>query len=145
MDINSCKYFICLIDIMGQKKFFESIRFAAVSPEVREDIIRVSDGLREMIRYVKNRYDRLFVKEDDAGIELFSDSILLSLKDREADNVRLSDWFEIIMKVIFIACKHKLPFRGSIVKGCAHRSKGGMIYGVAVDEAMELEQSRALS
>ena len=140
---NSDNYFICLIDVMGQKEFFESIRSADVSAEVHDDIVRVSDGLREMIRYVKNRYDRLFKKEDDAGIELFSDSILLSLKDRGADNVRLSTWFEIIMKVIFIACKHKLPFRGSIVKGSAHRSKGGMIYGVAVDEAMELEQLRA--
>lgn len=143
MDFTSCNYFICLIDVMGQKKFFESIRSADVGAKVQDDIVRVSDGLREMIRYVKNRYDRLFEKEDDAGIELFSDSLLLSLKDRGADNVRLSAWFEIIMKVIFIACKHKMPFRGSIVKGAAHRSKGGMIYGVAVDEAMELEQSRA--
>jgi hypothetical protein len=75
--------------------------------------------------------------------QLFSDSILLSLKANDNKNVCLARWLEIIIKVIFIACRYELPFRGSIVKGVAQRSSGGMIYGAAVDAAMKLEQSVA--
>ncbi len=142
-DINPSDYFICLIDIMGQKEFFKSITSLKVEKQVQEDIIRVSSGLKEIIRYIRNRYDKHFTKEDDVGVELFSDTILLSLKERAGDKCKLTVWLDIIIKTVFIACRYKLPFRGSLVRGLAQRSRSGTIYGVAVDDAIQLEQSRA--
>ena len=63
-DINPSDYFICLIDIMGQKEFFKSITSLKVEKQVQEDIIRVSSGLKEIIRYIRNRYDKHFTKEE---------------------------------------------------------------------------------
>ena len=143
MQLESENYFVCLIDMMGQKKFFEKIQSPDVSPEIFDNIVRVSNGLRMMVKYITNRYNRYFKKKDDVGVELFSDSLLLSLKDAVDDGYKLTTWLEIIMKVIYIACMYKLPFRGSIAKGLAYRSESGGIYGDAVDEAIHLEQSRA--
>lgn len=143
MQLESENYFVCLIDMMGQKKFFEKIQSPDVSPEIFDNIVRVSNGLRMMVKYITNRYGRCFNNEGDVGVELFSDSLLLFLKDADGDWYKLTTWFEIIMKVIYIACKYKLPFRGSIVKGLAYQSEGGGIYGDAVDEAIYLEKSRA--
>lgn len=143
MDKTFNNYYICIIDIMGQKSFFDSIRSPNVSDEVSANIKRVSDGLREMVEYVVNRYTRIFKEEDDVGVELFSDSIILSLKANDNSQIRFATWLEIIIKVIFIACRYQLPFRGSLVKGVAQRSTSGKIYGDGVVEAMKLEQTMA--
>ncbi len=136
-------YYICFIDLMGQKNFFERITSREVSPDVMKDVERVSDGLRVMVKYVKNRYHRFFSTEDDVGIELFSDSLLLSMRFKDDAYSKLGAWLDVLVKLVYIACKYKLPFRGALTKGWAARSKSGTIYGVGVDEAVDLEQSRA--
>ena len=140
MEIKPCNYFVCLIDIMGQKEFFKDIKSPDVSDDIKKNIERVSNGLAEMVRYATNRYTRLF-KGVDVGVELFSDSIIFSLKETSDKPSYLSVWLEMIVKVVYIACKYRLPFRGSIVKGLAQRSDSGTIYGDAVDEVIDIEQN----
>lgn len=136
-------YYICFIDLMGQTKFFSGIQSAEVGPDIMMEVERVSDGLREMVRYAKNRYARNFSADDDVGVELFSDSILLSIKAVDGKYDNLAPWFDMIIKLVYIACRCKLPFRGGLTKGLAARSESGSIYGVGVDEAMRLEQNHA--
>ena len=132
-------YYICFIDLMGQKDFFKGISSCEVDSTTMDHIKRVTNGLRVMVRYVKNRYKRNFVESDDIGVELFSDSLLLSLKADGNRHDKLPPWLDIIAKVVFIACKYKLPFRGTIVMGNAQRSKSGTIYGTGVEDAIKLE------
>lgn len=136
-------YYICFIDIMGQTKFFSGIKSAEVEPEIMAEVKRVSDGLREMVGYAKNRYERNFSAVDDVGVELFSDSVLLSIKAVDGKYDNLPTWFDMIIKLIYIACRYKLPFRGGLAKGYAARSESGSIYGVGVDEAICLEHEKA--
>ena len=133
-------YYVCFIDLMGQKRIFTEVKSVTPDPDTMQQIIRVSDGLREIVRYVKNRYARNFMVEDDVGIELFSDSILLSIKARQKIPERLHVWLAVIVKIVYIVCKFRLPFRGGIACGHAARTKSGMIYGMAVDEAIRIEE-----
>jgi len=137
MEDELTEYYVCFIDLMGQTEFFKRISSEVVDDEVVKHIKRVSDGLREIIRYVKNRYASDFSPEDDVGLELFSDSVMLSVRARRG--VHFSSWLDIIVKLVYIACRHQLPFRGGIALGTAVRSERGSLYGFAVDEAMRIE------
>lgn len=141
-DIND-QYYICFIDLLGQKEFFKGVKSSKIAPETLENIERVAFGLRESVRYVKGRYTRLFCRDDDVGLELFSDSILLSMRATERNFSKLKDFLDIIVKLVFIVSKYKLPVRGCITRGRAARSDSGAIYGTAVMEAGELESRQA--
>lgn len=132
------EYYICLIDLLGQKEFFAEIKSGNLSEAQSERIRRTSSGLREMVNYVENRYKHDFLKEDDVGIELFSDSLILTFKVSD-NNHRLSQWLQLICKLVYISLRHKLPLRGIITDGYAQRTSGGTIYGKAVQKAFELE------
>lgn len=140
MSDDTDRFYVCFIDLMGQKSLFTEVKSVTPDPETMLQIIRVSDGLREIVKYVKNRYARNFLTEDDVGIESFSDSILLSIKARQKIPERLQLWLALIVKIVYIACKFRLPFRGGITYGHAARTKSGMMYGMAVDEAIRIEE-----
>ena len=137
------EYYICVIDLMGQKEFFAKIDSATPDLDTLKHVARVSDGLCEIVRYVENRYARVFSCADDAGIELFSDSVMLSIKAGPDMREKLAAWLGVIVKVVYIACKYELPFRGGIASGSASRSKSGSIYGEAVDQAIQIESECA--
>ena len=137
------EYYVCFIDLMGQKEFFEKIDSETPDLETLRHVTRVSEGLCEIVRYVENRYARVFSCADDAGVELFSDSVMLSIKAGPDMREKLAAWLGVIVKVVYIACKYELPFRGGIASGSASCSKSGSIYGEAVDRAMQIESECA--
>lgn len=134
------EYYVCLIDLLGQKEFFYGIKSCSLTAEQAARVEQISSGLREMVKYVENRYGRDFNLNDNAGIELFSDSLILSLKATD-DEARLSLWFRIICKLVYIALRHKLPLRGVVVRGPANRVENKALYGIAVEMAFKLEQT----
>ena len=136
-------YYICFFDLMGQKEFFAAITSDVLGKGIGHDVERVTSGIKEMVKYVNNRYSKWFSVEDKAGIEIFSDSLLIYVKNSEAVARKIGLWLGMLVKLIFIACRYKLPVRGGITLGRAYRSEHGSIYGLAVEEAMELESEYA--
>lgn len=143
-DVRSKEYFVCIIDLMGQKSFFSKIKTIPVDEKTRDHIGRVSKGLREIVKYVQNRYARCFIDSDDVGVELFSDSVMLSIRGGSSvDRLRILKWLDVIVKVIYVAFRYRLPVRGGVSFGRAERSSEGMLYGPAVEKAMTIEAETA--
>lgn len=136
-------YCICIFDLQGQKDFFKGITSSNVDEDTQNQMVRITEGFQEIVRYVKSRYSRCFDANDAVGVELFSDSLMLSIKDDPLRRSKLLTWLSILVKVVFIGSKYQLPFRGGLACGKARLSTSGSIYGFPVHEAIEIEGRRA--
>ena len=98
-------YYICFFDLMGQKEFFAAITSDVLGKGIGHDVERVTSGIKEMVKYVNNRYSKWFSVEDKAGIEIFSDSLLIYVKNSEAVYCnKFSDGIKIYEVKKYIKC-----------------------------------------